>query len=46
MNDPEGKHQMWLPVEWQGPYSSEGWSCKSEALQLSLEDEGTIIIKF
>jgi len=43
VKDPEGKHRMWLPVEWRG--REVGWSCDSKALRLD-DYAGTVVIKF
>ena len=44
--DPEGKHQLWIPVEWRNSLDDVTSSHDSKALRLVLKGGGIILIKF
>ncbi|KAF9643114.1 hypothetical protein BDM02DRAFT_1742491 [Thelephora ganbajun] len=43
---PEGKHLLWLPVEWRNPNHIVGQSRDGTVLGLELREDEVIIIKF
>ena len=44
--DSEGKHQLWIPVEWRNSLVDATSSHDSKALRLNLEGDKTILIRF
>ena len=45
VKDPEGKHRLWLPVEWRA-FRSGDWFYDITTLQLRLSDWQSIVVKF
>ena len=46
MKDPEGKHQLWIPVEWRNSLNKATSSGDLKTLRLDLTTGETILIKF
>ena len=46
VRDPEGKYQLWIPVEWRNPKNEGALFDNRKTLRVDLEDGGTILIKF
>ena len=45
MKDPEGKHRLWVPIEWRKSFECGNWSDDVKAFFGFLESE-PLIIKF
>jgi len=45
VKDPEGRHRLWVPIQWRVSIISVGWLSKIMALRLNLQG-GSIVIKF
>ena len=46
VRDPEGKHRLWIPVEWRTPLYSSGWFSNIKTLQLNFHNPRIVIIMF
>ena len=46
VKDPEGKHQLWIPVEWRRYLPTAGWLYNITTLWLNCQDDGPVIIMF
>jgi hypothetical protein len=46
VKDPEGRYQLWIPVEWRKSHRGVGWLYNIMTLWLSFPGRGPVIIKF
>ena len=46
VRDTEGKHRLWIPIEWRAPLPNSGWFSNITTLRLEFRDPRIVIIMF